>query len=213
MFTIDLLNGQGIPPKTKPAGMVILAATAVLPVFLALGTLGFYLHNRIILSLKEHEIIKIEAGIDKCADAVEEHDALMREKITYDSSLSDVGSSIKKYIQWSPILTTVVENMPESVVLTSLEVERHSIKKDMPKKDNPKKTEEIEVPVRVLRLGVRGGPQSNCDEVVRDFQDRLRTSVTLGPRLETIRVSRNSETIEDRDILSYEITCIFKPEL
>lgn len=213
MFTIDLLNGQGLPLKTKPGGVVIVAITAVLPILLAIGTIGFYLHNNVILSLKEREIVKSEAMIDKFSDAMEHREALMREKITYDSCLSEISSSVKNYTQWSPILTTVVENMPESVVLTSFEVERKSVKKKIPDKDDPKNKKEIEVPYRELRLSVWGEAQSNCDEDVRGFQDRLRTSALLGPKLDNIRVSRNSEKIEGRDVFSYEITCVFKPRL
>jgi Tfp pilus assembly protein PilN len=214
MFTIDLLNEQGIPLKTRPGGVVIVALTAVLPVLLAIGTLGFYLNNKIILSLKEREIGRVETGIEKFSDALEQRDALMREKIAYGSCLSEVSSSLKNYTQWSPILMTVIENMPESVVLTSLEVERKTVKKKVPDEDDPEDMKEIEVPARVLRLSVRGGPQCNCDEDVRDFQDHLRTSALLGPKLEeNIRVSRDSQKIKDQDVFSYEITCVFKPRL
>ena len=106
MFTIDLLNGQGIPRKTRPAGVVIVALTAVLPVLLAIGTFGFYLNNKIALSLKEREIVKTEAKIDEFSDALEEREALMEQKITYGVCLSEINSSIKTYDQWSPILTT-----------------------------------------------------------------------------------------------------------
>jgi Tfp pilus assembly protein PilN len=213
MFTIDLLNGQGRPLKTKPGGVVIVAVTVVLPVLLAIGTLGTYLNNKVILSLTEREIVKGEARIDKFSDAQELREALTREKITFGSCLSEVNASIKKFTQWSAILTMVVENMPESVVLTSLEVERNSIKKKVPVKGDPEDTKEIEVPVRVLRLSVRGGPGGNCDEAVRDFQDNLRTSALLEPRLDNIRVERDSEKVDGRDVFSYEIICLFKPGL
>lgn len=213
MFTIDLLNGRGIPLKTRPAGIVIVAVTAALPVVLAIGTFSLYWHNKVVLLLKQSEIAKVEADVNQFADAMEKRQALMKEKTNYGSSLSEVGSSIKNYIQWSPILTTVVENMPESIILTSLEVDRISVKKKVPKKDNPEKMEEIEVPARLLQLSVRGAPQSNCDEEVRDFQDRLRTSATLEPKIENIRVSRNSQKIKGQDVFFYEITCVFKPEL
>jgi hypothetical protein len=213
MFTIDLLNGQGIPRKTRPAGVVIVALTAVLPVLLAIGTFGFYLNNKIALSLKEREIVKTEAKIDEFSDALEEREALMEQKITYGVCLSEINSSIKTYDQWSPILTTVIENMPESVVLTSLEVKRDSVKKEVPDKDDPEDTKEVEVPFRILSIVVSGGAQSNCDEAVRDLEDRLRASDLLGPMLEDTRVSRDSETIKGEDVFSYEITCVFKPRL
>lgn len=212
MFTIDLLNGRGIPLKTRPAGIMIVAVTATLPVVLAIGMFSLYWHNKVVLSLKQSEIAKVEADVDQFADAMEKRQVLMKEKISYGNSLSEIGSSLKNYIQWSPILTTVVENMPESIILTSLGVDRISVKKKVPKKDNPKKMEEIEVPARLLQLSVRGAPQSNCDEAVRDFQDRLRTSAVLKSRLENIRVSWNSQKVKGQDVLLYEVTCIFKPE-
>jgi hypothetical protein len=213
MFTIDLLNGQGLPLKTKPGGVVVVAMTAILPVLFAIGVVGTYWHNKVILSLTEREIVKNEARIDEFSGALELREALMKEKITYGSCLSEVSSSIKNYTQWSPILTTVVEKMPASVVLTSLKVERNAIKKKVPDKEDPEEMKEVKVPMRVLRLQVRGGPQCNCDEDVRDFQDHLRTSALLGPMLDNIRVSRDSEKIDDRDVFSYEITCVFKPRL
>jgi Tfp pilus assembly protein PilN len=101
--------------------------------------------------------------------------------------------------------------MPDSVVLTSLEVEHNSVKKKVPKKDDPQKTVDIDVLVRTLRLTVSGRSAGNCDEAVRDFRDRLRASAFLGPRLENIGVSQKSETVEGRDVVSYEISCIFRP--
>ncbi|MEJ2702452.1 MAG: hypothetical protein P8Z79_08415 [Sedimentisphaerales bacterium] len=113
--------------------------------------------------------------------------------------------------KWSPILVTVVENMPESVVLTSLEVEVKTVKKDVPKNDGSNDTKKIDVPARVMRVKVSGAPQCDCDGAVRDFQGRLQASALLGPRLENIRVSRDSEEVEGVDVFSYEITCVFKP--
>jgi hypothetical protein len=103
--------------------------------------------------------------------------------------------------------------MPGSVVLTDLEVRQHFIKREVPQKDNPKRMIDIDVPVRTLRMSVRGRPQYNCDNAVRDFQHRLRSSDVLGPRLENITVSQESDTLEGREIVSYEIDCVFKAGL
>jgi len=108
---------------------------------------------------------------------------------------------------------TLVENIPDSVVLTSLEVKQRSVKRKVPQKDDPKKMINISVPVRTLHISVCGSPQINCDEAVRDFGDRLRSSALLGPKLEDIRVSQGFDTLQNQDVVSYEIDCIFKPGL
>lgn len=211
MFTIDLLNGQAIPLKSRPGSLIIIVVSAAIPVIIGLGMLSFYHRNSITASVKEKEIVKFEAGIEKLSGAVELQKALEKKKIAYGSCLSEVKTSIKRHTQWSPVLTTLMDNMPDTVVLNSLEVEHDTVKKKVPKEDNPKKMVEIDVLVRVLRLTVTGGQQGDNDEAVRQFRDRIMASAFLGPRIEKIGVSQKSETIEGRDMVSYEINCVLKP--
>ncbi len=213
MFTIDLLNGQAIPLKSKPGSLAIIVISAAIPITIVMGMLSIYHRNNIVVSVKEQEIAKCQAEIDELSDAVELQKALEKKKIDYGSCLLEVKSSIKRHTQWSPVLTTLMENIPDSVVLSSLAVEHETVKRKAPKKDNPKKMVEIDVPVRILRLSVSGGHQSNCDEAVRDFRDGIRASAFLGPKLENIGVSKKSETINDQDVVSYEISCVLKPGL
>jgi len=213
MFTIDLLKGQGIPMKSSPGGIAIAAVTVAVPMTIAIIMFGFYLNNRTHVSIKEQEIVRCQAEIDKLSGAVELQKSLEKEKITYGNYLSEVNSSISRYIQWSPVLVTLVENMPDSVMLTELEVKQHSVRKKVPKKDNPQEMTEKNVPVRILQMSVSGSPQHDCDKAVRDFRNRLRSSAFLGPKLENIGVSQESETLEGRDVASYEIECVFKTRL
>jgi Tfp pilus assembly protein PilN len=213
MFTIDLLKGQGIPMKSSPGGIAIAAVTVAVPMTIAIIMFGFYLNNGTRVSIKEQEIVRCQAEIDKLSGAVELQKSLEKEKITYANYLSEVKSSISRYIQWSPVLVTLVENMPDSVMLTELEVKQHSVRKKVPKKDNPQEMIEKNVPVRILQMSVSGSPQHDCDKAVRDFRNRLRSSAFLGPKLENIGVSQESETLEGRDVASYEIECVFKMRL
>ncbi|MHC4595305.1 MAG: PilN domain-containing protein [Planctomycetota bacterium] len=213
MFTVDLLKGHGIPLRSGPGGIAIAAVTVAIPIIGAIAMFGLYLHNRIIVSVQQGEIVRWEAKIAKLSDAVELHESLEKEKVVYADCLSEVKSSLDRYTQWSPVLATLVESMPNSVVLTDLEVRQHFVKREVPQKGNPEKMIDIDVPIRTLRMSVRGRPQYNCDNAVRDFQDRLRSSDFLGPRLENITVSQESDTLEGREIVSYEIDCVFRAGL
>jgi len=213
MFKIDLLKGQGIPIKSSPGGIAIVAVTVTVPIIVAIIMFGFHLNNKTIASIKEQEIVRCQTEIDKLSNAVELKKSLEKEKIFYGDCLSEVKSSISKYIQWSPVLVTLVENIPNSVMLTGLEVRQDSVRKKIPKKDNPQEMIEASVPVRILRMSVSGNPQYDCNKEVRDFQERLNFSTFLGPKLENIVVSRESETLEGRDVASYEIECVFKARL
>jgi hypothetical protein len=210
MFTIDLLKGQAIPLKSKPGSLVIIVMSAAIPVIVAMGMLSFYHRTSIAASARGREISKYQAEIDKLSDAVKLKRELENKKILYSSCLSEVNTSLKRHIQWSPVLTTIMDNIPDSVVLNSLSVEYKTVKKKAPKKDNPDKMVEVDVLVRTLRLGVIGSTQTSSDEAVRDFRDRLLSSEFLGPKLENIVVSQKSETRDGREVVSYEISCVFK---
>jgi Tfp pilus assembly protein PilN len=213
MFKIDLLKGQGVPMKSSPGGIAIAAVTIAVPLYVFIIAFGFYVNGKTYMSVKKQEIARCQSVIDNLSDAVELLESLEKEKTAYGARLLEVKSSINRYIQWSPVLVTLVENMPNSVMLTGLEVKQHSVRKKVPKKDNPQEMIDQNVPVRTLRMSVSGSPQYNCDKAVRDFRDSLLSSAFLGPRLENIGVSQESGTLEGRDVASYEIDCVFKARL
>lgn len=213
MFTIDLLKGQGIPIRSGPWGLVIAATAFAVPIFVAMVMLGFYLGDRIAISTKKQEIVNYEGYINKLSDAVKLQESFEKEKNNINSCLSEALSSAGKHTQWSPILATVVENMPDSMVLTRIEVKQRSANKKVPQKDDPNKMIDVGVPASTLQMSVSGRSQANNDKAVKDFKDRLRLSALLAPKLEDIIVSQKSDTFEGQDVVSYEIDCIFKPEL
>lgn len=213
MFTIDLLKGQAVPLRSGPGSVAIVAVTAAVPVILAAAMLDSYLHKGIVAPARQQEIIRWEAEIARLSDAVELHESLESEKNVYGDCLSEVRSSVGRYTQWSSVLATLVENMPDSVVLTELQVERQSVKKKVPKKGNPSEMIDIDIPVRTLRVAVSGSSQHDCDKEVKDFRDRLRSSPLLGPKLESVGVSQESDKLDGRDVVCYEINCVFKPGL
>lgn len=212
IFTIDLLKGRGIPPKSGPAGIIIVAITVLVPAVFAIALYGLYLHNEVVMKIKQQNVIKLQDMTADLSDAVKLKKSLENEKVLYRACMSEVKASIGKFNQWSPVLTTLVEEMPSSVVLTNLSVQQDSIEKEVPKKDNPEKKIKINVPVTKLILKINNQGQEDCREDVKEFRDRLFASSVLGPRLQDIIPNRKTEKIEGKETVSYEIDCMFKPE-
>jgi hypothetical protein len=213
MFTIDLLKGQGIPVKGRPEGVIVAVVTFVVPIIIGIVMFSFYVSDRIVTSVQKQEIANYQASIDGLSEAAELQRSFEKERDVINSSLSEVSFSIGGHSQWSPVLATLVENIPESMILTKLDVTQKSMKKKVPKKDNPKQMVDVSVPVRTLRMSVCGSSEQNYDKEIRDFRNRLRFSELLVSRLEDIRVAQGVEKFEGREVVSYEIDCIFKPEL
>jgi Tfp pilus assembly protein PilN len=211
MYTIDLLKGQGIPRKSTPGSIAATAATAFVPVVIAIAMFGLYLRNEIVISIQASTITNYEKKTKDLSDAVKQQKAFEEEIKTYNNYLTEVSNNLDRHTQWSPVLVTVVDNLPDSVVLTSLEVKQRPVRQKVPKKDDPKVMIDISVPVRNLLMTVAGLPESNSDEEIKDFSDKLRSSDLLGPKLENVRISQGVGKLGDKDVVSYQINCMFKP--
>ena len=210
MFTIDLLNGESLPVKSRPAGIVIALVTFAVPVITAIVMLSFYLSDRILMSVQNQSLSKCEAEIDKLSEAVELQELFEREKENVSHCLSEVASSIRRHMQWSPVLVTIAEKIPEPIAITKLNVKESFVRRKVAKKDDPKKKVDVMIPIRILEITVIGKPNYNSDTVVRDFKDRLRFSDVLGPKLKDITVAKEVEATEAEAIVSYEMSCVFK---
>lgn len=213
MFTIDLLKGEGLPAKVRTQNMAVAAMASAVPLIITIAMFGFYLNNKIIISIQTGEIAACKEKTDKLSDAVAKQKALGLNKAAYGACLAEVKTAVERYTQWSPILATVVGNMPESVVLTAIEVKDRTVKRKVPKKDDPETTTEISVLAPTLQMNVAATPQSDGDKAVRAFRDKLQSSDLLGPRLESITVSQKADELSGLDVVSYEINCLFKPKL
>jgi Tfp pilus assembly protein PilN len=211
MFTIDLLKGQGRPVRTKPQGVALFVATFAVPILVAMLMAGYYTHNNVIISVQKQEINNYEGQTARFAGALKFKESCEREEAAINNCLTDIASTIQKHTQWSSVLAAVVENLPDTVVLNGLDVKKSSVKK---KSAAPDKKGDVSVTVRTLKMRVSGSPSSNCDLDVRTFRDRLKASKYLGPRLEDVVIAaQGHDTLDGKDVVAYDIDCIFKPGL
>jgi len=214
MYTIDLLKGRGQPVRTQPKGVAIFVATFTVPILVAMIMVGFYVHNEVLISVNQQNIVSFDNQIKKHEDALKLKESCEKNKASINACLTDVSTTIQKHIQWSPILVTLAENLPDSVVLTKLEVKQTSSKRKPVAKAEPGSKPEGSIVVRTLKMSVSGNPNYNCDLEVKAFRDRLRASATLGPKLEDVLIaSQGHEVLEGRDVVTYDIDCVFKPGL
>ncbi len=218
MFKIDLLKGEGRPVRTRPQGVAIVLATFVVPVLVLLLTGGYYYRNKVIISIYEQNIVSYNNQNERLADALKLKEAWEADKANLNNCLAEVGSTINRHTQWSPVLVSLLENLPDSVVINSMEVRQSSLKKKAAVKatadKDQKETKKMDasVPVRTLKLKVCGIPNSDFDREVKMFRDRLRTSKVIGSRLEDVVIaSQGSDNFDGREVVSYDIDCIFKP--
>lgn len=212
MFTIDLLKGQAVPMRNRPEGIAIGVIALLVPVVAAIAMFGLYVGEGIAKVSDEREITRLDKEIAKLQDALELRKSFEQEKVAIAKSLLEVESSINRHTQWTPILVSVVKNLPKSLVLMKLQVKENSIKKEVKDKDDPEKTVEISIPVRVLQMSIKGDSKSNCDNAVKEFCDTLRNSTQVRPRPKKVEIS-DVDVLEESKMVLYEIDCVFEPIL
>jgi hypothetical protein len=213
MFTIDLLKGQGVPRKSRPDVIAIAAIAAAVPLLISIVMLDRYLRTRTSISIQEQAIVNHLAKIDELSADVEMQRSLQKEKALMSNSLSEVSLCLVRYIQWSPVLVTLVKNMPEQIVLTGLSVKQRSVRRLVPSEGRPDEMVNVDVASRTLSLNLSGNVQHDYHKTVQDFRDRLWSSTVLGSKLEDIVFSQEPDRIEDHDIVSCSMDCMFKPKL
>jgi hypothetical protein len=219
MFTIDLLKGQGRPIRTRPKGIAIFVATFVVPMLVAILMASYYYNNKVVISINKQNVANYTTQIERLVDTLKLKESWERDKINLNNCLSDVASSIRTHTQWSPILVSLVQNLPDSAVLNGLEVKQTSINKKaavggsaIAEKDKKDKTGDTSISVRTLRMRLCGKPNSDFDREIKAFRDRLLASNVIGTKLEDVVIaSQTNETMDGRDVVSYDIDCIFKP--
>jgi Tfp pilus assembly protein PilN len=214
MFTIDLLKGQGRPARTKPQGVALFVATFTVPMLVAFIMVGYYARNSIVVTVLKQKVNGLDMQIQRLKDALTLKESFEKEKTAVNNCLADVAASIHKHTQWSPVLISLVENLPDSVILNSLEVKRSSVKRRTPATgDSKKKLAESNVTVNTLKMRVSGNPSTNCDLEVKAFRERLKNSKELGPKLEDVIIAaQGHDILDDRDVIAYDIDCIFKSD-
>ena len=210
MFTIDLFKGQHIPVKSGPRSTAVAVATIVMPVVIAIIVFGCYVYGKSTIARKKQELTNCQLKINKLADAVSHLQSIEKDEKQINNCLSEVSSSIDRHVSWSPVLETIVSNLPDSVILTRLDVKQKFVRKKVAKGKTKK---QVTVPVRTLKMNIIGSPYSNSDKAVRDFRDRLRFSSLLKSRIEDITVSQGFGVLGGQNIVSYDVSCIFKSEL
>jgi Tfp pilus assembly protein PilN len=219
MFAIDLLKGQGRPARTKPQGVAIFVATFAVPMLVAILIAGYYYRNKVTISIHKQNIASYVTQTERLADALKLKEAWEKEKSAINGCLTEVAGSIGRHTQWSPVLVAIVQNLPESVVMNSMEVRQSSIKRKAvvkagTEKDKKDKQADTSVAVRTLKLRVSGNSSYDCDSEVKAFRERLRASNVLGPKLEDVVIaSQGHDTLDGHEVVAYDIDCIFKPGL
>ncbi len=213
MHKIDLLKGQGIPAKTTTGGIIILTVTVIVPLLVAVGMLDWYLQTKIDIEVMQQRIVTGNETISRYEPDLKFKKSLDRQITLLNRQLLEVSNSLDTFIQWSPILVTLSENMPSKMIMNRLATQCTSVRRTTRKKSDPNKPSIIPVPERKMVMNISGGKPGSYNTMVQGYQERLNLSPALRPKLKDIIPSKEASTIGSDQTESYIMNIIFKSEL
>lgn len=210
MYHIDLLKGYGVPIKSKPGGIYLIAFSFIVPVALTAVVAGNYLHNRILIKSHVNVIEKCEAKIEELAPRT----ALRRQIEQYKDSLllcqDEAADVIPWHMQWSGILAELASSMPESMTLDKLEAKKGiSAAKRVPSRRIENKMIEVSIPVTVLNMLFYVPAGNDADEMVKEYIQQLRYTSKLADKIKDI-LPVGSRTDETNNLIYYEFQFVFQ---
>ncbi len=216
MHKIDLLKGQGIPAKTTTGGIIVLTLIVIVPFLSAVGMLDRYWQTKIDIELMQQRIV-----IGKEAISLHEPDLKLKksldQKITLlNGQLSEVSRCIDTFIQWSPIMVTLSENMPSKMIMSKLSTQNTNVRRattTRKRNSDPNKPSNIPIPERTMVMNICGNKPGSYDTMVQGYQEHLNLSPALKPILKNIVPSKEAGTMGTDQTESYVMNIFFKSEL
>lgn len=212
MFTIDLLKGSGAPLKSHPGKFALSIVPFIVPAIVIMIMTVHYGYNSTVLAMSKTQIDKMQSMIAGYSDDIEYYKSMTGKLTATRQRLGEVSTVIDKHVQWSPVMQTLIETMPDSIMLQKLHLTRNIVRKKMPDKTN-KNMISVDCIKRKLRITVYGVSPFDSDAAVQGYIYRLRNSDIFMSAATDIRiVARDVAKLDGKDVPSYEIDCLFRAQ-
>ncbi len=200
-FAIDLLKGRGIPVKTSPQGITIIAAGIAVPFIIVVIMFSIYLNNRVAIPIMERELAVYNQKMQTLSEGVRAQQMFYKDRDSINASAPEVASAVLRFTAWSPVVQAIAENVPGAMVLSRLDAKQSA---------NSQPGTGAASAAREVGMSISGKAAGNWDEEVKGFRDRLLESSTLKSRLQDIPVSQQSSKGGEKDAVTYDLRMVFK---
>lgn len=212
MHTIDLLRGEGVPAKATAGTVAIVIVTVLVPLLVASVVVDRYLHNREVILIQQQAIAQHQTTIDDLAGAVKWKEAREKEQSAVTAKLSEVASCVDDYIQWTPVLMALAENMPSDMIMSRVAAQSRVEKTQTPSANDPNNMVNASITRRTLAVDITGTEQRNYGSTVENYTAKLKKSFRLASILQDINVSQKRGGSASEETATWTMNLIFKPE-
>ena len=212
MHTIDLLRGEGIPAKATLATVFLAGLIVAVPILAGSVMAGWYIQNLVVVEIDQGAIARAEKTIEQYKADVAQKEQKEKEQAGINAKLTEVKTCLGGYVQWSPVVETVVREIPAGMVMTRLAAETLQDRQTTTVKEGESsRPANVMISKRVLVVELAGRPGGDYDNAVRDYGERLKKSAALASRLESVIPSQQGGELGEIKTTIHTVKLVFKP--
>lgn len=208
-YTIDLLQGKGLPQKSRPGTIALAAVPFLIPV-LASGLMAArWYHNQTLIETEQTVLRQNQQHITEHAEDLKQYEDMQKEILQARHNVKNISEALRFEMPASPLLLELVQALPPGVFLNRLDLDYQPARQ---KTVNPQNNavEYKRVIQRTLRLVLAGPNRIESDQAVDAYIQTLRSSGILSQVAQEIQVTSRQETeIDEQVMILYEIRCPF----
>ena len=208
-FTIDLLQGRGMPQKSRPGTMALAVVPFLIPMLTSGLLAAHWIHNRTLIQTEQAVLRQNQQNITRNAEDLRQYETLQKKILDARHNIKNINDALGFEMTASPLLMELVQALPSGVFLNKLELEYQPIRRKFTNPQN-NMAEYKQVIQRSLRLVVAGPSQIESDQAVDAYIQALRTCPALGTAAKEIQItSRQESELDGKTMVLYEIKCPF----
>lgn len=208
MYEIDMLKGREAAGNNW-FGMVLTGAAFFMPVALAFVISIGYFNDKASISAYREEVSDYEFQLREMEGEKKRIDGVTSKNEKQSAWLGDVGEVLSRHSQWTNILMAIRENLPDSLLVNKLDVNRKMVTMVVDQRYGDEKKINVSVPVRTLVISLYSTNGQSDDAAVRGFQRSLVAAEAFRKRVKDVVIAlRKPDVVEGRDVVRYELNCI-----
>lgn len=211
MYTIDLLKGQNLPARKRPAVLIISGIAFCVPVIMAVILFMSYFRDKAALN---HYRTQLESLDKKIIDMQKPRlyaESIVDDNVEIKRCLDDVNDALARYAQWSDMLVEIGRRMPRSLIVDGIDVTVRNKNKQVKSKVEKGKMINIRFPSRTMVISMFTYSPGRGDEDVRKLQKAIKSGNAFSRFIEDVIIAvREPDKLEDKDIVRYEVNCMLR---
>ena len=212
MFSIDLLNGKGKPPKNDLKSTLLKAVPLLIPVIAVIAWAASYQQDCAQIETQMATIRKNQVTIDDSTVAVKAYCQMNSRLSRMRKCMEMINTGLSYRVQVTDLLVEFVGILPDDIFIHEMELNRKPTLKRVQEKETGDTKEHLVVQ-RDVKLVLCGYDVVDSDQSVREYVNALKNSTVLSDVFADFKPSaRKQGTVDGRSATYYEIECILREQ-